>query len=48
MADFRNNNVSWDSNDEHSLRVDLCVMGIAKDGAELAFRGRLFEQMTEH
>jgi len=48
MADFRNNNVGRDSNDQHTLRVELCVAGMDKYGAELAFRGKLVEQMTKH
>ena len=48
MADFRNNAITNDTNDQHTLRVDLCVVGMAKFEVELGFRGGLVAQMTKH
>ena len=48
MADFRNNAITNDTNDQHTLRVDLCVVGIAKFEVELGFQGGLVAQMTKH
>ncbi|MCD6501170.1 hypothetical protein J7L01_01080 [bacterium] len=47
MAEFKNNQFTNDSNDEHMLRVNMCVTGMTNH-PEVGFRGTLVADMTTH
>jgi hypothetical protein len=47
MAEFPNNQNTSDTNDEHTLRVNMCVAGMTAH-PEVAFRGTLVVDMTAH
>ncbi len=47
MAEFKNNQFTNDTNDEHMLRANMCVTGMT-DHPEVGFRGTLVADMTAH
>ena len=47
MAEFPNNDIVRQTNDEHTLRVNMCVAGMSAH-PEVAFRGTLVVKMTAH
>ncbi len=48
MAQFKNNNFSRDTHDEHSLRVSMCITGMDTYSGEVEFRANLPVKMQEH
>jgi len=48
MAQFKNNQFTSDTHDEHSLRVSMCIDGMDTYSGEVEFRADLPDKMQEH
>ena len=48
MAQFKNNQFTSDTHDEHSLRVGMCVTGMDTYSGDVEFRAELPVKMQEH
>jgi len=48
MAQFKNNQFSRDSHDEHNFRGNMCITGMETYEGDVDFRGTLIEDMREH